>query len=158
MNWVDLGIILVLVIAAISGARAGLVQGVVLLFALITGAVFARLYDQALGTLLIGQSAHAHWLGFGIIMSIAALTGWMLGNFVRGLAHALWLGWADGLGGVVMGLAAGILVLSLLLRGLDTPRRSPDWAADAIKASELGHPVEETGALLYDKLARSFET
>jgi membrane protein required for colicin V production len=158
MNWLDFGIITVLILAAISGWRAGLVPGLLLLLGIAVGIVLAGRYGEPLGSSLLGKSPYAHLLGLAIIMGFAFVITWFLGVFLQGVVHVLWLGWLDRLGGVVMGVALATLFLAALLIAADSPRKSPSWVTEAVRESRLAPEIVAKGAFIRSMLPEDFRT
>jgi membrane protein required for colicin V production len=157
MNWLDIAIIIVLILAAISGWRAGLVPGVLVLLGIALGILLAGRYGEPLGSSLVGNSPYAPWLGLAIILGLALLIAWFLGVFLQGVVHLLWLGWLDRLGGVAMGVALATLFLAALLLAADSPRHSPPWVREAVRESRLAPEVVAKGSFLRSMLPEDFK-
>lgn len=151
MNWVDIGIIVVLVLAAISGWRSGMIPGLVLLGGILIGTAIAGRYAQPLGNLLLSNHGHAKVAGFAIIIGLAVLVTWPLGIWLQNVAHALWLGWVDRLGGVVLGVAVSLLLLSVLLT-VAASSHAPRWAAQGVSESRLAPDIVDRGSFVQSLL------
>lgn len=121
MSWVDLVIVVLVVLAALRGFFEGAIRQV----ASLVGLGLGFLVGVWLAPSLSARVTHANWrplLALVMIMIIASLgsaLGGFVGSIVAKFAHALMLGLADRVAGVVVGvlatlafcwLVAGVLV------------------------------------------------
>jgi S1-C subfamily serine protease len=119
MNWVDLVIIALVVLAALNGRRIGALRQVAGYLGLGVGFVIGTLIAPSLSTAL----THARWrplVALAVVL-VATMIGGRLGRLVGGVAaksmHALHLGVVDAIGGVIVGVL-GTLVGCWLVAGL----------------------------------------
>jgi len=117
----DGAVLAILIVAVLRGAWKGLI-GEGFSIAVLAGTFIAvRLFNPTVASWLVevtnGQigSMAAPWIaGAGIVAGTAAIIG-VLGRSIRRGARAVGLGWADRLGGSVLGAAEGALVAGLLV-------------------------------------------
>jgi S1-C subfamily serine protease len=112
VNWLDWAAAVVLVLATLSGYRRGLVAGALSLVGLVGGALIgARVAPGLVGD----GAASVPFLALG-----ATAAGGMLGRWVGGMVggwarSSLWvvppLRWVDSVGGLVLGLATGLVLV-----------------------------------------------
>ncbi len=117
MNWLDIVIIVVVVIATFWGLRTGIIKAVFSLAGLIVGVILAGRYYVPLSEQLafIPQASIAKIVAFAIIlvgvMVIAGVLAWLL----KGVVSMMMLGWVNRAGGAVFGLVLGAIFCSALL-------------------------------------------
>ena len=117
MNWLDIVIIVVVVIATFWGLRIGIIKAVLSLAGLIIGVILAGHYYVPLSEQLafIPQASIAKIVAFGIIligvMVIASVLAWLL----KWAASVVMLGWVNRTGGAILGLVLGTIFCSALL-------------------------------------------
>ncbi len=117
MNWLDIVILVVVVIAIFLGLRIGIIKAVFSLAGLIVGVILAGRYYVPLSERLsfILQANIAEIVAFAIIligvMVIAGVSAILLNRVVS----AVMLGWVNHLGGAIFGLALGAILCSVLL-------------------------------------------
>jgi membrane protein required for colicin V production len=114
LDWI---ILVVLVVSAFGGLRRGLIKTVVSLVGLVIGIILAGQFDTALAAKLtfIPQPELARTAAFVIILvGTLVASGWAA-SLLKTLASRLLLGWADSLGGAVIGLVLGGAFIGALL-------------------------------------------
>lgn len=117
MNWLDIVLIIFLAIVTIIGLKKGLIKAVLTVAGMVGGVVLAGRYYIPLSERLtfISSPTLAKVAAFAIIlvgvMIIAAILAWLLGR----LASALLLGWANHLGGAILGLVFGGILAGTVL-------------------------------------------
>ena len=117
MNWLDIIILIMLTIGALTGLRNGLIKSVLNLAGIIVGIVLAGNYYQSLaGAFTIFGAVGAQEIAaFIVIVALTMLVAAIIGWFLRRILAAVMLGWADKLlGGVVGFLIAAIFWGSIL--------------------------------------------
>ncbi len=117
MNWLDIIIIVVVVIATFWGLRTGLIMAVLSLAGLIVGVILAgRFYiplSEQLG--FIPQATVAKVVAFAIILIGVMIIAGVLARLLKWAATITMLGWVNRLGGAVFGLVLGAIFCSALL-------------------------------------------
>jgi len=117
MNWLDIVILVVLVIAAVMGLRMGLIKAVLLLAGIIVGVVLAGHYSGPLGERLtfISSEGVAKGVAFAVIMLAVLAAAAIAAALLTWAAKVVMLGWVNRLGGAVAGLFFGALFCGALL-------------------------------------------
>ncbi len=117
MNWLDIVILVVIVIATFWGLWIGLIRAALFLVGIIVGVFLAGRYYIPLSQHLsfISQEGAAKVVAFAIILVgviiIATLLAWLLTRVVSKLK----LGWVNRLGGAVFGLLLGAILCGAVL-------------------------------------------
>jgi membrane protein required for colicin V production len=117
MNWLDIVILVVLVIAAVMGLKMGLIKTVLLLAGIIVGVILAGHYSGPLGERLtfISSQGVAKGVAFAIIMLAVLAVAAIAAALLTWLTKIVMLGWVNRLGGAVIGLFLGALFCGALL-------------------------------------------
>lgn len=117
MNWLDIVILIVLVLAAFNGWRTGLVRSLLMLGGVIGGAFLAGRFSPQVRDALtfISDPSVATVAAFVVIFGATLLAAWLVGLLVRNLVHAFLLGWLDNLGGVVFGVFTAAIFFTALI-------------------------------------------
>ncbi|MCS7207560.1 MAG: CvpA family protein [Dehalococcoidia bacterium] len=117
MNWLDIVILVLLVLAAWNGWRTGLVRSVVMLGGVVGGTYLAGRFSPQVRDALtfIGDPSVATVAAFVVIFGGTLLAAWLVGVLLRTLAHAFMLGWLDTIGGMVLGVFTAALFLTALI-------------------------------------------
>ena len=148
MNWVDLGMIIALALAAVSGWRQGLVQALAMLVSLFIGLALAARFGADVGSLILENNDGAWVLGFAIILIVAVLAGFIGGKIAQKVVHLLLLGWVDRVGGLIASVVLMVLLLSALVVAAVSIEASPDWLRGPVKDSALGSRLAAGGEWL----------
>ncbi|MBA7520358.1 hypothetical protein ES705_12454 [subsurface metagenome] len=117
MNWLDVVIIVVVVIATFWGLRIGIIKAVLSLAGLIVGVILAGHFYVPLSQQLtfIPQVGIAKIVAFAIILVGIMVIAGVLANLLKWAASIMMLGWVNRLGGAVFGLVLGAIFCSALL-------------------------------------------
>jgi uncharacterized membrane protein required for colicin V production/LEA14-like dessication related protein len=117
MNWLDIVVLALLVVAAFYGWRTGLVRALLMLGGVVAGAYLAGRFSPQVRDALtfIADPSVATLAAFLGIFGATLVAAWLVGLVARGLVHAFLLGWLDGLGGAVFGAFTGAVFLTALL-------------------------------------------
>ena len=117
MNWLDIVLLVLAVLAIITGLRIGLIRAVLSLGGLIVGVTLAGRFYAPLSGLLsfIPQPKIAGIAAFAIILSVVMIATSILAKVLEWTASAIKLGWVNRLGGAVLGLVLAALVYGSLL-------------------------------------------
>ncbi len=142
MNIVDILILVILLFGVLSGFRRGFIMEIALILGAVVALAVAKLEYPIVRHLLVLVAPKSPWVTV-ISYLIVFLVIWgviiTLARIVRKAARLLLLGFADRLGGAVIGLLQGALVVELLLH---LGRRLPN------------HPLHH--AIVHSKLAPAF--
>ncbi|MBI2165614.1 MAG: CvpA family protein [Chloroflexi bacterium] len=117
MNWLDIFIIVVLALLALTGWRAGALRSIALIVGILVGIKLAGLWGGPLGRRLdfITDPNMAQLAAFTIIFLAVLIGASILGSMLRRLLHMTLLGWMDNAAGLVVGVASGVLGITALI-------------------------------------------
>jgi len=134
MPWVDLGILVILLVATVGGMAQGFFHSICSLAGLVFGLLLAAWNYQRVGMMfkaIIPVAAVDNTIGFLLIallvMALANVAGGILSKTIRWMG----LGCLDKLGGAVLGFVQGVLLVTVCI--LVTVAFFPDqhWLAEA---------------------------
>ena len=118
MTWVDWAIIAVAAAFALAGWRTGLIAMLVWAASVVAGvAIAGAWHGRVLVDLAFLEEPPTGWLrvaAFAVLFGAVMLAGAFAAHWARGAAKTLMLGWADGAGGAVVGLAFALLAMQAL--------------------------------------------
>ena len=116
MNPVDIVIVVVLILSALIGFQAGLIQSVASLFGLVAGIAYAswnfRIVAARLMPLLHDRTM-SEALGFCLLVFLVMLVFALIGMVLKKIIHGIGLGWLDRLIGMLFGFLQGALLVTL---------------------------------------------
>ena len=118
MNWLDILIIVGLGLLIFLGLIRGLIRAAIAMAGVVGGIILAGIYYAPLSQWLshyIHQDNAARILSFAFILIAVMVAAFVLGRFLHRLARLVKLGWADRLGGAIIGLVIGALSLGAIL-------------------------------------------
>ncbi|MFC1933631.1 CvpA family protein [Chloroflexota bacterium] len=117
MNWLDIVILVVVVIAVFLGLRIGIIKAVLSLAGLIVGVILAGRYYGPLSEQLsfIPQAGVAKVVAFAIILVGTMVVAGVAAKFLKWIASVTMLGWVNRLGGAIFGLLLGAIFCGALL-------------------------------------------
>lgn len=118
MTLVDLGIVALLAVNAVSGFRRGLVRSACSLGGLVLGLALAAWNYGRLATLLapiLRWEALADAVGFLLIAALASALARFLGDLLAQAVRMIGLGLVDRLAGALFGVFQGAVAVTLLL-------------------------------------------
>lgn len=120
MNWLDIVIIVALIIPIFVGLMLGLIKTVVPLAGVIVGVILASNFYRGLAGVLTFISNHdiANILAFTIILTVVILLAVVVTILLRAILRAMTLGWADRVGGAVLGFVTGAILISVVLASI----------------------------------------
>ncbi|MFC2018714.1 CvpA family protein [Chloroflexota bacterium] len=110
MNYLDIGLLVMLAVALFTGLRRGLIKGVFSLGGVILGIVLASRFYTAFSDSTVGQI-----ITFVAIFVVVAWVASLIGSMVRKVAKMVMLGWVDNILGAVLGLAIGVISIGAAL-------------------------------------------
>ena len=117
MNWIDIVIVIYLILSVVGGAMQGLIRSVLSLLGLVIGVVLAANFYQDVAGIFgfIHNTDIANIISFILIIGVVVIIAAIVGSALRSVIKAIHLGWIDGLGGAVFGLAMGVVSAGALL-------------------------------------------
>lgn len=119
MNYIDIALGILLVLAAISGFRKGFVSEVASLAALILGIWGAIKFSYITSDFLIENlSLETDYMGvisFVVTFVVIVILVHIVGNTVNNLLNIVMLGFVNKLAGLVFGILKSALILSIIL-------------------------------------------
>ena len=154
-NWLDITVLVVMLAFAVNSVFRGFLRELVALVGIIASTYLAiRLYDPLSQLLPFyqGNSGAAHAVTFTTILLLGWIVSNLLGFSLRRLARESGLDWADALGGMIFGLAKGILLVSIAL--LLTLWLGDARLAAVIRRSRLSSLMTAEAERIWDLVAR----
>jgi membrane protein required for colicin V production len=116
MNWLDVVILVILAVSAISGLRVGLIKVLFTVVGIIVGIVLAGHFaDDFAGVLTFIPDGWAHIAAFVIILVVVLIISGVLAAFLSKLISLVLLGWVNRLAGAVLGLIVGAFFMAAIL-------------------------------------------
>jgi membrane protein required for colicin V production len=134
MNVVDLVILLLLALSALSGYRSGLIQCFFSLAGLIAGIAVASWHYKRFAyefAPVVHSQALSNAIWFCLIALAVMLVAGVLGMLMKGLVHGIGLGWLDKGLGLIFGLLRGALLATLCIVILAAFYPDTRWLGDA---------------------------
>jgi membrane protein required for colicin V production len=116
MNGFDIAVLVVAGVLVILGLVQGVIRLLVGVAAIVVAFILASRFHQPLADLWV--DAPNAWLRLGAYVAVffgVLLAGGLVAWLLRTLIKAAQLGWADRLAGGAVGLAAGALIMSMLI-------------------------------------------
>ena len=110
MNYLDIALLVILAIGLFIGLGRGLVKTVFGLAGLILGVVLAGQFYKAFSDSTLGQI-----ITFILIFIFVVWLATIAGALVRKVVKLVMLGWVDGLGGALFGVAMAGIILGVAL-------------------------------------------
>ncbi len=119
MNWLDIVIGLLLVLAVWQGWRQGVITQILGLAALGLGIVMAWRWGGTIGGWMGLDEATARVVGFVVVLVVVVLAVWLIGRVTRGLFRIVGLGAFDNVLGVVFSALKMALFVGLFMMVID---------------------------------------
>ena len=154
MNYLDIIIAIILILFAIVGFRNGVIREAFALIAFGIGIYGAlKLSDYVgkwLGKIINFSEEWMSVISFIIVfVALALLINW-LGGLLANLIESLNLGFVDKLGGIVFGVAKGILLIGVLILLLDFFGIKDILNKETCEKSKLYKTSEKVATWIYD--------
>ena len=118
MNWLDILILVFAGIAAFGGWAVGLVRVALSLVGIVVAIVLARNYFPDAAQVFSGiiDNANAeNFLGFVVIFLLVLVVTAVLSTLLNKMLGALMLGWANRMGGLLLGAFLAFCLVSVML-------------------------------------------
>ncbi|PKB72176.1 MAG: hypothetical protein BZY87_01765 [SAR202 cluster bacterium Io17-Chloro-G6] len=121
MNWLDLVILLVVGVGAAVGLKMGVVRAGLVALGILVGSVLGgQLSDDIGGLLSFGASngVIATVLSYAAIISACLVLAAIASVVLQKVVNVLFLGWANKLAGVGLGVVTGVVISAGLIMGM----------------------------------------
>jgi membrane protein required for colicin V production len=117
MNWLDIAVLVVLIIAVVAGLKVGIIKALLTVVGGIIGVVLAGRFSASLGEKMgfISNEGVAKVVAFIIILIVVLLIAALAAGFLKKVAETILLGWVNRLGGAVLGLILGAIFCGAIL-------------------------------------------
>ena len=117
MNWLDIVILVIVVMAIFLGLRIGIIRAALSLVGIIVGVILAGRYYVPLSEQLtfIPQSNIAEIVAFAIILIGVMIIASVLAVTLKWIVSTVMLGWVNRLGGAAFGLVLGAIFCGAML-------------------------------------------
>ncbi|WP_167605945.1 CvpA family protein [Maribellus sediminis] len=119
MNYIDIILLILLILAAVSGFKKGLVAEVASLAALILGIWGAIEFSYITSDFLVEnfdlKTDHLNIISFVVTFVVIVILVHIVGNVVNKMLETVMLGFVNKLAGLVFGVLKSALILSILL-------------------------------------------
>lgn len=153
MNYLDLIIGAMLIIAAISGYQKGFIKSLTSLVALIAGIYFAIYFSDVVADWLIKhveiKRKYLFIVAFLITFAGVSFLVHLLGELLDNIASLSALGMLNKLAGMAVGAMKGVILVSLLILLFNLVNSNYEYLKEkTIKESLLFKPVESVAPLI----------
>ncbi len=142
MALLDVSLALLVGVMAFMGLRSGLIHESITLLGLVVGMLVAGRYNEQLGVFLVPwlhTRGMANLAAFLLILAGTWLLLLFVGAFLREVLVGLHLGWLDNAGGMLMGIAKGLVIAEIIVLVLmATP---VPGVKEAISKSSIAGPL-----------------
>ena len=117
MNYLDIGILIVIAVSAFNGLRQGLIKAVLSFIGLALGISLASRYYTTLAPSLtfISNPTYAAIAAFAIILIAILVVTAVVAAVLTKVASAILLGWLNRVGGAVFGFLVGAVICGVAL-------------------------------------------
>lgn len=146
MNYIDIVLGILLLFAAISGFRKGLIAELAGLAALILGIWGAIEFSDITSEFIVEnfnwQSEHLSIISFAVTFVVIVILVHIIGGVVNKLVETVMLGFVNKLAGLVFGILKSALILSIILVLFDKIDEEVEILSSEIKTeSRLYEPI-----------------
>ncbi len=117
MNWLDIGILVIIGLSAFNGLKQGLIKAVLSFAGLIIGVTLASRFYGTVAALLafLSQGTIANVAAFVLILAVIFIAASILAALLTKVASAILLGWLNRLGGALFGFLMGAISVGAIL-------------------------------------------
>jgi len=162
MNPFDILILVILGYSLVRGLFRGLVKEISSVIGVFGGFYAAYTYYKVLAGMLSGliqDVSYLNILSFLIIFCGVLIVVSVLGVIIKYLLNITFLGWVDRIGGVVFGLAKGILIIAVLFISLTAflPKGSA-FLKNSVLAPHVSWISEEMAKVVSKEMKLDFTT
>ena len=160
MNWLDFIFIAIIILGAFMGLRIGLIGATFTVAGIIIGALLAGQFSDDIGAVFdasISNDTVVTVISYIVIIILAIAVARIAARIVRKIISLLLLGFADRLGGLAVGIIAGLILswaVSISLTRLTYDFEIPTAALPGVVVERLPSVVE-TRQVLEDALTGS---
>ncbi len=152
MNILDWVLLALFVVGALWGYKSGLIDGLLTLVAVYVAMVLSGQFAGRIVGMFtdsIESDALSTAIGYVVIFVLVFLAARIVGKIVRGTMKVLFLGWVDKLGGLALGLVAGLLIAGAVVTVLAR------FTYVFEPPSGEGNVIQRTGERFLNEQARS---
>ena len=121
MNWLDIVILIIVGVGAFMGLKMGVIRAGLTTLGIFVGSILGGQLSDDIGGIFSGidsESAVATVLSYAIIISISLTAAAIAATILRKVVYVLFLGWADKLAGVALGVVAGSVISAAVIMGM----------------------------------------
>ena len=140
MNWLDMVLVVVVVLAATAGACTGVIRAALGALGVLLGVLIAGQASDNLGGMYAGyiySETLAYLIAYGLIILVSLIVARLLTIIVCKILEALFMGWIDRLAGLGMGLVAGAAISWAVIAGLAELTYHSDLIDKGVAAGDL---------------------
>jgi membrane protein required for colicin V production len=148
MNYLDIIIIVIAVISAISGFQKGLILSLAsfagLVLGIYTSVMFASWGENILANFLHIDHKYLYIISFILIFAIVSGLVYGLGKMLESIADFTALGLVNKLGGALLGIVKAAFIIALIIFLIEVFDRNEKWISKQTKDNSLFYrPIEE---------------
>ena len=121
MNWLDIVILAIIGVSAFMGLKIGLIRAALTALGIFVGSILGGQLSDDIGGIFSGiesDSAAATVISYAIIISVCLIAAAVASVILRKVVYILFMGWADKLAGLALGLAAGGVISAAVIMGM----------------------------------------
>ena len=121
MNWLDIVILIIVGLSAYMGLKIGVIRAALTALGIFVGSILGGQLSDDIGGWFSGidsDSALATVISYAMIISVCLIAAAIASVILRKVAYVLFMGWADKLAGVALGLAAGAVISAAVITGM----------------------------------------
>ena len=154
MNWLDLALMASMATGALMGVWVGFIRGAFAVAAVFLGMVLVSNFRETATGLLadyVPSETLTAALGYAVTIGIAVAAAVIGAAIVRTIAYRLFLGWADRLAGLAVGLVGAAVISATAvigIAGLDYGNNFPGQGMAGTIFEKMPHAVEAKDTLL----------
>lgn len=154
MNYLDIIIAVLLLLFAIKGFRNGIIRETFSLAGFVIGIFGAIKLSNTVGEKLANTIELSPELlsiiSFILVFVILTIVIELIGKLISNLVQALSLGFIDKLGGILLGIAKGLLIIGILINTLSFFGLKDDIDKETREKSVLYKSAEDVADWLYE--------
>ena len=121
MNWLDIVFIVLVISCGLVGVWIGLIRAAFGALGVVLGILIASQVSDNLGGLYAGYISNetlANVIAYALIILLSVIVARVLAMVLRKIVYMLFMGWADRVAGLAMGLIAGAAISGAAIAGL----------------------------------------